>query len=147
MLRTAIAVGALTLATGVPALSAPASISTSAPTGGSSNGRASAPSATEPAATYRTRLQRVAALHRQQQYGAALDAIDRAIALQPRAPQAWELRGDILLDSGQPRVAVSSYREAIALGGGGEIADKLADARDLRARRYDYAGGQRWRLQ
>jgi tetratricopeptide (TPR) repeat protein len=45
---------------------------------------------------------------------AALDSLERAILADPRDPLPWQLKSMILVDQGQPAVAIEASREALA---------------------------------
>lgn len=52
-------------------------------------------------------------LHRLPDPDAAVDAIDRLIAMRPQDPYYWELKGQILYESGRGPDAVAPYRRAV----------------------------------
>ena len=95
------------------------------------------------------------ALHRLPDPQAAIATIDRLIALRPNDPFYWELKGQILFESGQGEAAIQPYRRAVALApeepliaaGLGRallaLGNPQADAEALRvlqeARRRDFA--------
>jgi predicted Zn-dependent protease len=60
-------------------------------------------------------LARAIALHRQPDVARALAEADRLIAMRPDDPWYYELRGQILLESGNARAAVAAYGRAAAL--------------------------------
>lgn len=60
-------------------------------------------------------MTRAVALHRRPEPRAALDAVDRLIALRPEDPYYHELKGQILFESGRGAEAVEPLRRAVAL--------------------------------
>lgn len=62
-----------------------------------------------------TLYERAIALHRLPDPGAATAAVDRLIAMRPNDPYYLELKGQILLESGQPDQAIPAYRQAVRL--------------------------------
>lgn len=60
-------------------------------------------------------MRRAIALHLAPDPDAALAAADKLIALRPDDPYYWELKGQILFESGRGREAVAPYRKAVAL--------------------------------
>ncbi|WP_340108587.1 M48 family metalloprotease [Pikeienuella sp. HZG-20] len=60
-------------------------------------------------------LRRAIALHRLPDPAGALKAVDQLIALRPDDPFYWELKGQILFESGRGAAAVEPYRRAVAL--------------------------------
>ncbi|MCY4335455.1 MAG: M48 family metalloprotease [Litoreibacter sp.] len=63
------------------------------------------------------RLRRAVALHRQPNPKKALAEMNALLKMRPRDPYYHELRGQILLESGNAGPAVTSYRNAVNLGG------------------------------
>ncbi|MEM7471003.1 MAG: M48 family metalloprotease [Pseudomonadota bacterium] len=62
-------------------------------------------------------LRRAVALHRRPDPKKALTAMNALLKLRPRDPYYHELRGQILLEGGNAAPAVTSYRNAVTLGG------------------------------
>jgi predicted Zn-dependent protease len=62
-------------------------------------------------------LRRAVAYHRQPRPQKALSELSQLLKMRPRDPYYHELRGQVLLESGQPAPAVQSYRNAVSLGG------------------------------
>ncbi|MEO0680514.1 MAG: M48 family metalloprotease, partial [Pseudomonadota bacterium] len=62
-----------------------------------------------------SRLKRAVALHRLPDPPAALEEVDRLIAMRPNDPYYNELKGQILLESGRGPEAVGPYRRAVQL--------------------------------
>ncbi|SOH95582.1 Putative Zn-dependent protease, contains TPR repeats [Monaibacterium marinum] len=61
------------------------------------------------------RIQRAIALHRLPAPSDAIAEIDAAIALEPRNPWLYELKGQFLFENGQAVEAVAPYRQALSL--------------------------------
>lgn len=62
-------------------------------------------------------LRRAVAYHRQPKPQKALNELSRLLQMRARDPYYHELRGQVLLESGNPGPAVKSYRTAVSLGG------------------------------
>ncbi len=62
-------------------------------------------------------LRRAVALHRQPAPAKAMAEMQKLLKLRPRDPYYHELLGQILLESNRPGPAVTSYRNAVKLGG------------------------------
>ncbi|MEX2519393.1 MAG: M48 family metalloprotease [Paracoccaceae bacterium] len=62
-----------------------------------------------------TLLRRSVALHLLPKPPEALQTVERLIALRPQDPYYWELKGQILFESGRGAEAVEPYRRAVAL--------------------------------
>ena len=60
-------------------------------------------------------IREAAAYSRQNNLKRALRSIDSAIALRPKDPYLYELKGQILIDNRQAAAAVASYQRAVAL--------------------------------
>lgn len=75
---------------------------------------ASLDTAPDPSSEINT-LRRAIALHRLPDPAGALKAVDHLIALRPDDPFYWELKGQILFESGRGPEAVEPYRRAVAL--------------------------------
>lgn len=60
-------------------------------------------------------LRKVIALHLLPDPPAALEAVDRLIAMRPADPYYWELKGQILYESGRGAEAVAPYEKAVSL--------------------------------
>lgn len=60
-------------------------------------------------------LRRAVALHLLPDPPGALEAVERLIALRPNDPYYWELKGQILFESGRGAEAVAPYQKAVAL--------------------------------
>ncbi len=86
------------------------------------DGFLSEPGSSGPLAGYGSReldlYRRTIALHRLPDPDSAIASADQLIALRPEDPYYWELKGQILLESGRGREAVEPYRQAVALSPG-----------------------------
>ncbi|QIE54560.1 M48 family metalloprotease [Pikeienuella piscinae] len=60
-------------------------------------------------------LRRAVALHRLPNPSGSLKAVEQLIALRPNDPYYWELKGQILFESGRGADAVEPYRRAVSL--------------------------------
>jgi predicted Zn-dependent protease len=60
-------------------------------------------------------MRNAVALHLLPDPPAALKAVERLIALRPEDPFYWELKGQILFESGSGKAAVEPYRKAVSL--------------------------------
>lgn len=83
-------------------------------------------------------MQEAVAWHRRSNVKRAIPLIDKALAMRPKDPFLWDLKGELLLKGRQPKSAVPAYQRALqlapgnALIGGGLGRAQLA-AGDVRA--------------
>lgn len=66
-------------------------------------------------------MREAVAWHQRANLKMALPLIDQALKIRPKDAYYWDLKGEILLKSRQPKAAVSAYANAVKLGGNDAI--------------------------